>query len=47
MTLSTEALKEVYALADPAANADLARFVAVAEVQTAPDAAATDTPVTE
>jgi hypothetical protein len=31
VALSVEALKEVYALADPAADADLARFVAVAE----------------
>jgi cytoskeletal protein RodZ len=47
VALSTEALKEVYALADPAANSDLARIIAVAQAQTAPDAAAAGTAGTE
>jgi cytoskeletal protein RodZ len=47
VALSTEALKEVYALADPAANADLARIIAVAQAQPAPDAAAPAAPATE
>ena len=33
VVLSAEALPEAYALADPEADADLARFVAVAEAQ--------------
>jgi hypothetical protein len=33
VALSATAVKEVYALADPEADADLARFVAVAEAQ--------------
>jgi hypothetical protein len=48
VALSVDAVKEVYALADPAANADLARFVAMAEAQPAADAAtAPEAPVTE
>lgn len=40
VALSVDALKDVYALADPAANADLARYVAVAEAGPAPADAA-------
>jgi cytoskeletal protein RodZ len=48
VALSVDAVKEVYALADPAANADLARFIAMAEAQPAPDAAPVpEAPVTE
>jgi cytoskeletal protein RodZ len=47
VALSVDAVKEVYALADPAANSDLARFVAVAQAQPATEAPAADQPVTE
>jgi cytoskeletal protein RodZ len=40
VALSVDAVKEVYVLADPAANADLARYVAVAQAQPAAEAPA-------
>jgi cytoskeletal protein RodZ len=47
VALSVTAVTEVYALADPAANADLARYIAVAQAQPATQAPVADQPVTE
>jgi cytoskeletal protein RodZ len=47
VALSTDALKDVSALADPAANADLARIIAVAQAQPAADPATADAPESE